>query len=207
MARYTGPSCRLCRREGMKLFLKGDRCYTDKCAVTKRPQAPGQHGAARKGKVSNYGTQLREKQKVKRYYGLLETQFRLLYDRAEKMHGITGENMLQLLEMRLDNTVYRLGFGESRKESRQLVTHGHFTINGKKADIPSMMVRVGDVIAVKEGSRSSEKFKVMLENTTTVPKWLERKADGFDGKVIAAPHRDDIDLPIEEHLIVELYSR
>lgn len=207
MARYTGPSCRLCRREGMKLFLKGDRCYTDKCAVTKRPQAPGQHGAARKGKVSNYGTQLREKQKVKRYYGLLETQFRLLYDRAEKMHGITGENMLQLLEMRLDNTVYRLGFGESRKESRQLVTHGHFTINGKKADIPSMMVRVGDVIAVKEGSRSSEKFKEMLENTTTVPKWLERKADGFDGKVIAAPHRDDIDLPIEEHLIVELYSR
>lgn len=207
MARYTGPSCRLCRREGMKLFLKGDRCYTEKCAVTKRPQAPGQHGAARKGKVSNYGTQLREKQKVKRYYGLLETQFRLLYDRAEKMHGITGENMLQLLEMRLDNTVYRLGFGESRKESRQLVTHGHFTINGKKADIPSMLVRVGDVIAVKETSRSSEKFKEMLENNTTVPKWLERKADGFDGKVIAAPHRDDIDLPIEEHLIVELYSR
>lgn len=189
------------------MFLKGDRCYTEKCALVKRPQAPGQHGAGRKGKVSNYGTQLREKQKVKRYYGLLETQFRLLYNRAEKMHGITGENMLQLLEMRLDNTVYRLGFGESRKEARQLVTHGHFTINGKKADIPSMMVRVGDVIAVKEGSRSSVKFKEMLEKNTTVPKWLERKADGFDGKVIAAPHRDDIDLPIEEHLIVELYSR
>ncbi len=207
MARYTGPACRLCRREGQKMFLKGDRCYTEKCALTKRPQPPGQHGAARKGKVSNYGTQLREKQKVKRYYGLLETQFRLLYNRAEKMHGITGENMLQLLEMRLDNTAFRLGFGESRKEARQLVTHGHFTINGKKADIPSMMVRVGDVIAVKESSRSSVKFKEMLENTTTVPKWLERKADGFDGKVIAAPHRDDIDLPIEEHLIVELYSR
>lgn len=207
MARYTGPDCRLCRREGQKMFLKGDRCYTEKCALTKRPQAPGQHGAGRKGKVSNYGTQLREKQKVKRYYGLLETQFRLLYNRAEKMHGITGENMLQLLEMRLDNTVYRLGFGESRKEARQLVTHGHFTINGKKADIPSMMVRVGDVIAVKEGSRSSVKFKEMLEKNTTVPKWLERKADGFDGKVIAAPHRDDVDLPIEEHLIVELYSR
>lgn len=189
------------------MFLKGDRCYTEKCALTKRPQVPGQHGAARKGKVSNYGTQLREKQKVKRYYGLLETQFRLLYNRAEKMHGITGENMLQLLEMRLDNTVYRLGFGESRKEARQLVTHGHFTINGKKADIPSMMVSVGDVIAVKESSRSSVKFKEMLEKNATVPKWLERKADGFDGKVIAAPHRDDVDLPIEEHLIVELYSK
>lgn len=207
MARYTGPDCRLCRREGQKMFLKGDRCYTEKCALTKRPQAPGQHGAGRKGKVSNYGTQLREKQKVKRYYGLLETQFRLLYNRAEKMHGITGENMLQLLEMRLDNTVYRLGFGESRKEARQLVTHGHFTINGKKADIPSMQVSVGDVIAVKESSRSSVKFKEMLEKTSAVPKWLDRKADGFDGKVIAAPHRDDIDLPIEEHLIVELYSR
>jgi len=206
MARYTGPDCRLCRREGQKMFLKGDRCYTDKCALTRRPQAPGQHGAARKTKLSNYGTQLREKQKVKRYYGLLESQFRILYHKAEKMHGITGENMLQLLEMRLDNTVFRMGFGQSRKESRQLVTHGHFTINGKKADIPSMQIQVGDVVAIKEGSRSSDKFKETLEKGTTVPKWIERQGD-FDAKVVAAPHRDDIDLPIEEHLIVELYSR
>lgn len=188
------------------MFLKGDRCYTDKCALTRRPNVPGQHGAARKGKMSNYGTQLREKQKVKRFYGMLENQFRLLYHRAEKMHGITGENMLQLLELRLDNTVFRMGFANSRKEARQLVTHGHFTINGKKADIPSMQVKVGDVIAIKESSRSSAKIKDTLEKAMTVPKWIERKNE-FECKVAALPLRDDIDLPIEEHLIVELYSK
>jgi small subunit ribosomal protein S4 len=206
MARYTGPSCRLCRREGEKLFLKGDRCYSDKCALSRRESAPGQHGA-RRGKLSNYGLQLREKQKVKRYYGLLEKQFRDLYDKAEKMSGITGENLLSLLELRFDNVVYRLGYGSSRKEARQLVSHGHFTINGKKANIPSMRLTVGDVIAVVEKSNSSAKFKELAEKAATTPKWLEGNADKLEGKVIALPARDDIDLPIEEHLIIELYSK
>ncbi len=163
MARYTGASCRQCRREGMKLFLKGDRCYTDKCAIVKRNYAPGQHGQGRK-KVSNYGLQLREKQKVKRIYGVLETQFRNLYERAEKMPGIAGENLLSLLERRLDNVVYRMGLASSRKEARQLVRHGHFTLNGHKVDIPSLTVTNGDVIAVKETSKSSAKFKGLVEN-------------------------------------------
>ncbi|MBN2796195.1 MAG: 30S ribosomal protein S4 [Clostridia bacterium] len=206
MARYTGPSCRLCRREGEKLFLKGDRCYSEKCALSRRESAPGQHGA-RRAKLSNYGLQLREKQKVKRYYGVLEKQFREIYEKAEKMPGISGENLLSLLELRLDNVVYRLGYGSSRKEARQLVSHGHFTINGKKANIPSMRVKVGDLIAVVERSNSSVKFKELVEKAATTPKWLEGNADKLEGKVIALPGRDDIDLPIEEHLIIELYSK
>jgi len=206
MARYTGPSCRLCRREGEKLFLKGDRCYSDKCALSRRESAPGQHGA-RRGKLSNYGVQLREKQKVKRFYGLLEKQFRETYDIAEKMAGITGENLLSLLERRFDNVVYRLGYGASRKEARQLVNHGHFTVNGKKANIPSMKLNIGDVVAVLEKSNSSAKFKELAEKSTTTPKWLEGNVDKLEGRIIALPVRDDIDLPIEEHLIIELYSK
>lgn len=207
MARYTGASCRQCRREGMKLFLKGDRCYTDKCAIVKRNYAPGQHGQGRK-KLSDHGIQLREKQKVKRIYGVLETQFRNLYERAEKMPGKTGENLLSLLERRLDNVVYRMGLASSRKEARQLVGHGHFLLNGKKADIASMTVKAGDVITVKERSKSSAKFKGLVENNSKVaPKWLETNLEDMSVKVVANPSRDDIDLEIAEHLIIELYSK
>lgn len=206
MARYTGPSCRLCRREGEKLFLKGDRCYSDKCAMNRRASAPGQHGT-RRGKPSNYGMQLREKQKVKRFYGLLEGQFHTVFERAVKMEGITGENFLGLLERRMDNVVFRMGFAASRKEARQLVTHGHFTLNGQKADIPSMTLKIGDVVAVKERSTKSEKFKALAEKATTVPAWLEVESEKLEGKVVALPKREDIDLPIEEHMIIELYSR
>lgn len=207
MARYTGASCRQCRREGMKLFLKGDRCYTDKCAIVKRNYAPGQHDQGRK-KVSNYGLQLREKQKVKRIYGVLETQFRNLYERAENMPGKAGENLLSLLERRLDNVVYRMGLASSRKEARQLVTHGHFTLNGNKVDIPSLIVKVGDVIEVKEKSRSSAKFKNLVEvNSRIAPKWLEANVEGMTAKVVGVPTREDIDLEIAEHLIIELYSK
>ena len=206
MARYTGASCRQCRREGMKLFLKGDRCYTDKCAIVKRNYAPGQHGQGRK-KVSNYGLQLREKQKVKRIYGVLETQFRNLYERAEKMSGKTGENLLCLLEERLDNVVFRMGLASSHKEARQLVLHGHFTLNGKKADIPSILVKPGDVVALKE--TDSEKLKGLLEgmNDKIVPKWLEVDAKAGSAKVLAMPERDDIDFEFNEQLIIELYSK
>lgn len=206
MARYTGPSCRQCRREGMKLYLKGERCYTDKCAITRRGNAPGQHGS-RRVKLSNYGIQLREKQKVKRYYGVLENQFRNYYEQADKQPGITGDNLLSLLERRLDNVVYRLGFGSSRKEARQLVLHGHFTLNGHKADIASMIVNVGDVIEAKEKSTSSAKFKELKEKAVNAPKWLESDSENLKGKVVSLPTREDIDLPIEEHLIIELYSR
>jgi small subunit ribosomal protein S4 len=206
MARYTGPSCRLCRREGQKLYLKGDRCYSDKCALNKRENAPGQHGA-RRGKLSGYGVQLREKQKVKRYYGILEGQFREIYNRAEKMKGIAGENLLQLLELRMDNVVYRLGFANSRKEARQLVTHGHFKVNGNKADIPSMTLKVGDVIEVKERSKASDKFKAIMEKGQATPTWLVAEPEKMSGKIVSAPARQDIDLPIEEHLIIELYSK
>ena len=207
MARYTGPSCRLCRREGEKLYLKGDRCYTDKCAIGKRSYAPGQHGTSRK-KLSNYGLQLREKQKAKRFYGLLESQFRKYFEMADRRSGITGENLLSILESRLDNTVFRMGFATSRKEARQLVTHGHFTINGKKVDIPSYLVNVGEVIAVKEKSKSSEKFKAIAEGFKgNAPQWLTVDAEKLEGKVVALPSRDDIDLPIAENLIVELYSK
>ncbi|MCT8976482.1 30S ribosomal protein S4 [Clostridium sp. CX1] len=206
MARYTGPACRICRREGLKLFLKGDRCYTDKCSFSRRGYAPGQHGQGRK-KLSNYGLQLREKQKAKKMYGLLEGQFRKTYERAERMRGIAGENLLKLLELRLDNVVYRLGFGGSRSESRQLVTHGHFLVNGKKVDIPSYQVSANDVITVREKSRASEKFKVFAENPKTVPAWLEGSTAEFEGKVTREPSREDIDIPVNETLIVELYSK
>lgn len=206
MARYTGAVCRLCRREGQKLFLKGDRCYTDKCAITRRSYAPGQHGASKK-KMSNYGLQLREKQKAKRIYGILEKQFRTYYERAEKMRGITGENLLRLLELRLDNVAFRLGYGASRNEARQLVTHGHFLVNGKRVDIASYKVSVNDVISVCEKSRATEKFKVFVENPKTLPKWLSANPENFEATVIAEPAREDIDVPVNETLIVELYSK
>ena len=206
MSRYTDANCKLCRREGQKLFLKGERCYSSKCAIERRNYAPGQHGQARK-KQSEYGTQLREKQKAKRFYGVQETQFRNLYAKAEKKHGKTGENLMILLETRLDNVVFRLGFASSRKEARQLVTHGHFTVNGKKADIPSMEVKAGDVIAVKEKSQSSPKFKEVKEMAITVPAWMTVDVEKLEGKVIAVPRREEIDTPIAEHLIVELYSK
>ncbi len=208
MARYTEASCRLCRREGEKLFLKGERCYTDKCSIAKRAYAPGQHGQAKK-KMSEYGIQLREKQKVRRFYGVLEGQFSEYFEMAARRKGITGENLLQILETRLDNVVYRLGLGTSRPESRQLVTHGHFTVNGKRVNIPSYLLKVGDVIALAPKSRSSEKVKAISDITggKVVPKWLEYDAENFTGKVAALPAREDIDLPIKEHLIVELYSK
>ena len=208
MARYTGAVCRLCRREGQKLFLKGERCYSDKCAISRRKYAPGMHGQSRK-KLSEYGLQLREKQKARRYYGVLESQFAKYFEMAEKKQGITGENLLAILESRLDNVVYRMGFGMSRPEARQLVMHGHFEVNGKKVDIPSYLVSVGDVITIREKSRSSEKIKAILEATSgkIIPKWLDVNHDAAEGKVIAAPQRDDVDLELEEHLIVELYSK
>jgi small subunit ribosomal protein S4 len=207
MPRYTGPSCRLCRREGTKLYLKGDRCYSDKCALNKRNFAPGQHGKSRK-KTTEYGMQLREKQKVRRFYGLTESQMRMYFDKADKMKGITGENLLRLLELRLDNVVYRMGFASSRAEARQLVTHGHFLLNGRKADIPSLLTNVGDTIEVKEKSKSSNKFKALMENRAgnTVP-WVDVDVEKMRGTIVAQPSREDIDLPVEEHLIVELYSK
>ncbi|MEF9987945.1 MAG: 30S ribosomal protein S4 [Christensenella sp.] len=208
MARYTGPVCRLCRREGAKLFLKGDKCYSQKCAFTLRPTPPGQHGAGRRGKVSEYGTQLREKQKVKRAYGILESQFRKYFDIAEKMKGKAGENLLQLLERRLDNVCFRFGIGDSRAQSRQLVMHGHVLVNGKKVDIPSYLISAGDVITVASRSAAQEYFKALKEEGGKgVPKWLEFDVTTLTGKVTALPERDDIDLTIEEHLIVELYSK
>lgn len=206
MARYTGATCRLCRREGLKLFLKGDRCYTDKCAFARRGYAPGQHGQGRK-KISGYGLQLREKQKAKRIYGVLEGQFRRYYQTADTKKGITGENLLKLLEMRLDNVAFRLGYGNSRNEARQLVTHGHFLVNGKKVDIASYKVNVNDVITVDEKSRSTEKFKTFAENPKTLPNWLQANPDNFEGKIVAEPSRTDIDVPVNETLIVELYSK
>ncbi|MEL4106946.1 30S ribosomal protein S4 [Oscillospiraceae bacterium WX1] len=208
MARYTDAVCRLCRREGQKLFLKGDRCYTEKCAVDRRTYAPGQHGQGRT-KVSEYGTQLREKQKAKRYYGVLESQFRGYFDIASKMKGKTGENLLALLERRLDNTVYRLGFAMSRAEARQLVLHGHFKVNGKKVNIPSFIVKPGMVLALKDSSRSLDKFKSVIEANSfrQPPKWLEYDATQQSAKVVGLPAREEIDLPITEQLIVELYSK
>ncbi len=208
MARYTDASCRLCRREGEKLFLKGERCYTNKCSIAKRAYAPGQHGQQKK-KMSEYGMQLREKQKARRFYGVLESQFRGYFGMAVKKKGITGENLLQILESRLDNVVYRLGLGTSRPEARQLVTHSHFTINGKKANIPSILVEPGDIIAVKDKFKSSDKLKSIVEiaGGKVVPKWLEFDAENLTGKVVSLPSREEIDLPIREHLIVELYSK
>lgn len=207
MARYTGSVCRLCRREGVKLFLKGDRCYSAKCAVIKRPTPPGQHGQGRK-KQSQYGIQLREKQKARRVYGMLEGQFRRYFKMASGMKGVTGEVLLSLLERRLDNVVYRLGMGESRAHARQLVLHGHILVNGRKVNIPSYIVDVNDAITVRESSQSMENFKSLRDEApANIPKWLSLDAANLIGKVLALPQRDDIDLTIEEHQIVELYSR
>ena len=208
MARYTAAVCRLCRREGQKLFLKGDRCYTGKCALDRRTYAPGQHGQARK-KMSEYALQLREKQKVRRYYGVLEGQFAKYFEMASKAKGVTGENLLSILESRIDNVVFRAGFAMSRPEARQLVRHGHFTVNGKKVNIPSYLVKAGDVIAVKETSRNSVKIKNVCDATAGKPKakWLDVDVDNMQVKVVSLAAREDIDLPIEEHLIVELYSK
>ncbi len=208
MARYTDAVCRLCRREGQKMFLKGDRCYTDKCALERRAYAPGQHGQGR-SKASEYGQQLREKQKAKRYYGLLESQFRGYFEMASKRKGQTGENLLSILESRLDNTVYRLGFAMSRAEARQLVRHGHFLVNGRKVDIPSFLVKPGQVITIKDSSRSLDKIKSVIEANASrpAPKWLDYDRNTLTAKVVAHPTKEDIDLPIEEHLIVELYSK
>lgn len=208
MARYKDSVCRLCRREGLKLYLKGDRCYTPRCAVDRRAYAPGQHGQGRK-KVSEYGLQLREKQKARRMYGILEGQFRRYFDKAERQQGVTGENLLRLLERRLDNIIYRLGLGASRNEARQLVRHGHFTVNGRKVNIPSFLVKVGDVIAVRDKSKDSPRVKELMERAAdrTPPAWLEFDADPAIGRVVALPARDQIDAPVQEHLIVELYSR
>ncbi len=208
MARYTGAVCRLCRREGMKLYLKGDRCYSDKCAFATKQYAPGQHGQSRK-KVSEYGIQLREKQKVRRIYGVAENQFRIYFEKAERKQGVTGENLLRLLELRLDNVVYRLGMASSRIDARQLVRHGHFTVDGKKVNIPSYQVKPGQVVTVKESSRKSPKFEEIAAAIVhrNAPQWLEVDKENLVGKVIALPGREDIDLPINEQLIVELYSR
>lgn len=208
MARYTGAVCKLCRREGQKLFLKGDRCYTGKCSLVRRETAPGQHGQSRK-KKSEYCLQLREKQKAKRYYCLLEKQFGNYFQLATKKKGMAGENLLQILESRLDNVVYRLGFAMSRPEARQLVRHGHFTVNGRKVNIPSVQLKAGDVIALADASRKSSKFKAVLEANASkpMPKWLDLNRDTAEGRIINLPEREDIDLPIEEHLIVELYSK
>ena len=207
MARYTGPSCRQCRREGQKLFLKGERCYSTKCALEKRSYPPGQHGQNRRAKVTEYGLQLREKQKAKRFYGLMEAQFRNYFDKAAKKKGLTGENLLIMLEARLDNVVFRMGFASSRKEARQLVTHNHFTVNGKKVNIPSYQVSAGDVIKVKEKSTSSPKFKEVREMSITTPSWISVDTDKLEGRVLAMPLREEIDTPVAEHLIVELYSK
>ena len=208
MARYTGSVCRLCRREGCKLFLKGEKCYGPNCTVGKRPTPPGEHGQARQRKQSEYGLQLREKQKAKRAYGILESQFHRYFEEAERMKGITGENLLVLLERRLDNIVYRLGFGASRPQARQLVRHGHIRVNGKKVNVPSYLVSAGDVVTIREKSAESDHFKALREGTgRVVPKWLTIDAENLKATVDAMPKREDIDLTIQENLIVELYSR
>lgn len=208
MARYTGAVCRFCRREGQKLFLKGERCYTDKCSVVRRNYAPGQHGQGRK-KSSEYGIQLRAKQMTRRYYGVLENQFRHYYELAEKKEGKTGEALLSILETRLDNVIYRLGWASSRAEARQLVVHGHFQINGKRVDIPSYLTKPGEIISICEKSRNSAKIKAVLETNASrpIPKWLEVNREALEAKVLSAPTREDIDLAVEETLIVELYSK
>ncbi len=204
MARYTEAVCRLCRRENEKLFLKGTRCFTSKCAISRRSYVPGQHGQGRK-KVSEYGTQLREKQKTKRFYGLLEKQFHKTYLTASRLKGKSGENLLRLLELRMDNIVYRMGLASSRAEARQLVTHGHFTVNGKKVNIPSIVLKAGDEIAVRERSRTSPKFRDLPERLT--PQWLSFDREALKGSIVQIPTREDVDLEVREHLIVELYSK
>lgn len=206
MAKNICAKCSQCRREGCKLFLKGERCVSGKCSFDRKPVVPGQHGAAKK-KVTEYGIQLREKQKVKRAYGILERQFKLYYDKAVRSKEATGPTMLLMLEKRLDNVVYRMGIGSSRSQSRQIVNHGHITVNGKKVNIPSYQVKVGDVIAVKESKRELEMFKQLKGVKIVMPKWLEFNTDTLEGKILSLPEREDIDLNIQEHLIVELYSR
>ena len=208
MARYTGAVCRHCRREGLKLFLKGERCYTDKCAIERRNYPPGEHGQARP-KFSEYSIQLREKQKLRRIYGVLERQFRRYFAMADRGRGVTGETLLQLLERRLDNIVYRLGFATSRAEARQLVRHGHFRLNGRKVDVPSYLVRPGDTITVRERSRQVARIREALElaQRRGVPDWLEVSAEAFAGSVKALPARADLTMPINEKLVVELYSK
>ena len=209
MARYTGPVCRLCRRERMKLFLKGDRCFKEKCAIERRGYPPGQHGNRRGRRTLGYGLQLREKQKVKRIYGLLERQFRGYFKEADRRKGITGENLLVMLERRLDNVVYSLGFASSRAQARQLVRHGHIQVEGRKVTVPAYQVRPNQVVAVKEGSRANGFIRASVETARGrgVPEWLELDAESFKGKVLRAPSREEIKLPIQEQLIVELYSR
>ena len=209
MARYIGPVCRLCRREGMKLFLKGERCYTDKCAIEKRNVPPGQHGRSRKAKMVGYGVQLREKQKVKRTYGVLENQFRRYFEAADRTKGVTGELLLQMLERRLDNVVYRLGFATSRPQARQLVRHGHFTVNGKKVDIPSYAVRAGDTVAVRPTSGENPTIQHAMEEVKGrgVPEWLTLDGGALAGRISQLPTRAQINLPVQEQLIVELYSK
>ena len=208
MARYTGPACKLCRREGKKLFLKGDRCYTGKCALERRSYAPGQHGQNRK-KASEYGMQLRAKQSARRYYGLSESQFHKYFLMAERKDGVTGTNLLQLCESRLDNLVYESGFASSRAQARQLVNHAHFMVNGHKVDIPSYLVSAGDVVSVKETSKTTDEFKNLVESNGSrpVPQWMEADKDAMQVKVLRAPEREEIETPVEEHLIVEFYSK
>lgn len=208
MARYTDAVCRLCRREGQKLFLKGERCYSAKCSIDRRGYAPGQHGQGRK-KASEYGLQLRMKQKARRYYGVLEGQFHHYFEIAEKKQGVTGENLLRLLESRLDNVVYRLGWASSRAEARQLVVHGHYQVNGKRVNIPSYLLRADDVVSICEKSRSNEKIKSVIEANASRPKpqWLDLNANTLEAKVLHLPSREEIDVPVEEHLIVEFYSK
>ena len=208
MARYTDEQCRICRREGQKLFLKGSRCYSDKCSISRRNYAPGQHGQKR-AKLSEYGTQLREKQKTKSYYGVGEKQFRGYFQMASNKKGVTGDNLLQILESRLDNVVYRLGFGASRAQARQLVNHGQFEVNGKKVDIPSYLVKAGDVITVREIKKDNATIKANIEANAArpVPAWLELNNETLSGKVVRLASREDVDIPVEEHLIVELYSK
>ena len=208
MARYTGSACRICRRENMKLFLKGDRCYADKCSFERRSYPPGQHGQ-RRGKLSDYGIQLREKQKVKKTYGLMEKQFRAYFEKAERQKGITGSNLLVLLERRLDNITYRLGFSSSRNQARQMVRHNHFMVNGRKVNIPSYQIKVNDVITVREKCRKSPNILESMETVARrgVPEWLELDKDNFTGTIRAFPTREDLTMPIQEQLIVELYSK
>ncbi len=208
MSRYTGAVCKLCRREGKKLFLKGERCYTGKCSVERRAYAPGQHGQSRK-KTSEYGLQLRAKQQARRFYGIQEGQFHKYFLMAERKSGVTGENLLRICESRLDNVVYLLGWANSRAEARQLVQHGHFRVNGRKVDIPSYLLKAGDVVSVKDKSLDSEKFKAVIESNEArpVPTWLERDNGENTGKVVNMPERDQIEAPVEEHLIVEFYSK
>lgn len=208
MAKYTGPDCRLCRREGCRLYLKGDKCYSDKCTIGRKPTPPGDRSKTRKPKPSGYSVQLREKQKTKRFYGVTEKQFKMYYDRASEMRGVTGENMLILIERRLDNVVYRMGLGASRAMARQIVNHGHITVNGKPVNIPSYLVKAGDVIAVKENKKDSPMWTAVKEaKNLSIAKWLSFDNTTLTGSVVSLPERADVTLDIKEHLIVELYSK